>query len=190
MPDIVIQRILRHANFSTTASYFIKSASDDVRNAMARLEKQIAAIIEKNRSWRECEAIYRMHPYPRFSSWWGRQALFCEHCGGESRYHICNYAESVIGAKLYFRQNHLILAEGVMKAAEYVIKVLSNKEEPEPFIEVVRIVMKDVPDNEDMIKAAIWRLNSEGLIEVMSDLKLRLPGSGQHHVAAPALATK
>jgi len=54
----------------------------------------------------------------------------------------------------------------------------------------VRIVMKDVPDNEDMIKAAIWRLNSEGLIEVMSDLKLRLPGSGQHHVAAPALATK
>ena len=41
VPDMVIQRILRHANVSTTASYYIKSAADDVRNAMAKLENQI-----------------------------------------------------------------------------------------------------------------------------------------------------
>ena len=29
--ELVIQRILRHANVSTTASYYIKSAADDVR---------------------------------------------------------------------------------------------------------------------------------------------------------------
>jgi Phage integrase family len=34
VPEIVIQRILRHANVSTTASYYIKSAADDVRSAM------------------------------------------------------------------------------------------------------------------------------------------------------------
>lgn len=38
---MVIQRILRHANVSTTASYDIKTAADDVRNAMAKLESQI-----------------------------------------------------------------------------------------------------------------------------------------------------
>jgi hypothetical protein len=42
VPDIVIQRILRHANASTTATYYIKSAADDVRNAMEKLENQIA----------------------------------------------------------------------------------------------------------------------------------------------------
>jgi integrase len=41
--DIVIQRILRHANVSTTATYYIKTAADDVRNAMAKLESHIAA---------------------------------------------------------------------------------------------------------------------------------------------------
>lgn len=41
VPDIVIQRILRHANVSTTASYYIKTAADDVRNAMAKLENSI-----------------------------------------------------------------------------------------------------------------------------------------------------
>jgi hypothetical protein len=41
VPDIVIQRILRHANVSTTATYYIKTAADDVRGAMAKLEKQI-----------------------------------------------------------------------------------------------------------------------------------------------------
>ena len=42
VPDIVIQRILRHANVSTTTGYYIKTAADDVRGAMTMLEKQIA----------------------------------------------------------------------------------------------------------------------------------------------------
>ena len=41
VPDMVIQRILRHANVSTTATYYIKTAADDVRNAMTRLEHHI-----------------------------------------------------------------------------------------------------------------------------------------------------
>jgi hypothetical protein len=39
VPAIVIQRILRHSNVSTTANYYIRTAADDVRNAMAMLEK-------------------------------------------------------------------------------------------------------------------------------------------------------
>ena len=42
VPDMVIQRILRHANVSTTATYYIKTAADDVRNVMAMLENRIA----------------------------------------------------------------------------------------------------------------------------------------------------
>lgn len=42
VPDIVIQRILRHANVSTTATYYIKTAAGDVRDAMAMLEDHIA----------------------------------------------------------------------------------------------------------------------------------------------------
>jgi integrase len=42
VPDIVIQRILRHANVSTTATYYIKTAAADVRSAMATLENHIA----------------------------------------------------------------------------------------------------------------------------------------------------
>ena len=38
---MVIQRILRHANVSTTATYYIKTAAGDVRNAMAMLEDHI-----------------------------------------------------------------------------------------------------------------------------------------------------
>jgi site-specific recombinase XerD len=41
VPEMVIQRILRHANVSTTATYYIKTAADDVRNAMAKLESSI-----------------------------------------------------------------------------------------------------------------------------------------------------
>jgi len=41
VPDMVIQRILRHANVSTTATYYIKTATDDVRNAMVKLENRI-----------------------------------------------------------------------------------------------------------------------------------------------------
>lgn len=43
VPDIVIQRILRYANVSTTATYYIKTAAEDVRNAMAKLESHITA---------------------------------------------------------------------------------------------------------------------------------------------------
>lgn len=39
--DVVIQGILRHANVSTTATYYIKSAAEDVRSAMAKLESNI-----------------------------------------------------------------------------------------------------------------------------------------------------
>ena len=42
VPEMVIQRILRHANVSTTATYYIKTAAADVRNAMGRLEDHIA----------------------------------------------------------------------------------------------------------------------------------------------------
>jgi len=42
VPDMVIQRILRHANVSTTTGYYIKTAADDVRNAMTMLENHIA----------------------------------------------------------------------------------------------------------------------------------------------------
>jgi integrase len=42
VPDMVIQRILRHANVSTTATYYIKTAAADVRTAMATLENHIA----------------------------------------------------------------------------------------------------------------------------------------------------
>ena len=38
---MVIQRILRHTNVSTTATYYIKTAAEDVQNAMARLENMI-----------------------------------------------------------------------------------------------------------------------------------------------------
>jgi len=41
VPDMVIQRVLRHANVSTTATYYIKTAADDVRDAMEKLEKNI-----------------------------------------------------------------------------------------------------------------------------------------------------
>lgn len=41
VPDMVIQRILRHANVSTTTGYYIKTAADDVRQAMTKLEKSI-----------------------------------------------------------------------------------------------------------------------------------------------------
>ena len=44
VPDMVIQRILRHANVSTTATYYIKTAAADIRNAMVKLEERIAEV--------------------------------------------------------------------------------------------------------------------------------------------------
>lgn len=41
VPDMVIQRILRHANVSTTTSYYIKTVADDVREAMNKFENSI-----------------------------------------------------------------------------------------------------------------------------------------------------
>ena len=43
VPDKVIQAILRHANVSTTSTYYIKTAADDVRRAMFKLENNIPA---------------------------------------------------------------------------------------------------------------------------------------------------
>jgi hypothetical protein len=39
---MVIQRIPRYANVSTTATYYIKTAAHDVHKAMATLENRIA----------------------------------------------------------------------------------------------------------------------------------------------------
>jgi hypothetical protein len=44
VPDMVIQRILRHANVSTTATYYIKTTAEDVRSAMTKLENRIAEV--------------------------------------------------------------------------------------------------------------------------------------------------
>ncbi len=41
VPDVVIQRILRHANVSTTTGYYIKTAAAGVRDAMAKFENNI-----------------------------------------------------------------------------------------------------------------------------------------------------
>ena len=41
VPEKTIQAILRHANVSTTNTYYIKSAADDTRVAMAMLEKLV-----------------------------------------------------------------------------------------------------------------------------------------------------
>lgn len=42
VPDMVIQRILRHANVSTTATYYIKTAAQDVRSAMDKLQERVS----------------------------------------------------------------------------------------------------------------------------------------------------
>jgi integrase len=41
VPEKTIQAILRHANVSTTNTYYIKSAADDTRTAMAKLESLV-----------------------------------------------------------------------------------------------------------------------------------------------------
>ena len=41
VPEKTIQAILRHANVSTTNTYYIKSAADDTRVAIAKLEKLV-----------------------------------------------------------------------------------------------------------------------------------------------------
>ena len=39
--DVVIQRILRHANVGNTTTYYIKMAAGDVQSAMTKLEENI-----------------------------------------------------------------------------------------------------------------------------------------------------
>ena len=41
VPEKTIQAILRPANVSTTNTYYIKSAADDIRAAMAKLERLV-----------------------------------------------------------------------------------------------------------------------------------------------------
>ena len=42
--DVVIQRILRHANVSTTMAYYVKPVASDVVEAMKKLEQSIEAL--------------------------------------------------------------------------------------------------------------------------------------------------
>ena len=46
VPEKTIQAILRHANVSTTNTYYIKSAADDARVAMAKLEKLVIGNVD------------------------------------------------------------------------------------------------------------------------------------------------
>jgi|SRR5580704_2083696 len=64
VPEMVIQRILRHANVSTTATYYIKTAADDVRNAMAKLETQIT-VTSQTQSDTNGTLTARVVPQPR-----------------------------------------------------------------------------------------------------------------------------
>ena len=44
VPDITIQKILRHANVNTTAAYYIKTAAGGVRNAMEKLQDAVGSL--------------------------------------------------------------------------------------------------------------------------------------------------
>jgi len=57
VPDIVIQRILRHANVSTTATYYIKTAAADVRRAMNSLQNKITSSGESKSGKRTHRAV-------------------------------------------------------------------------------------------------------------------------------------
>lgn len=57
VPDMVIQRILRHANVNTTATYYIKTAAEDVRKAMSKLESELTS---SSRSEAEPQTIVQL----------------------------------------------------------------------------------------------------------------------------------
>jgi len=59
VPDVVIQRILRHANVSTTTGYYIKTSADDVREAMMVLENRIA---EPNQTQQDTSGTLEAQP--------------------------------------------------------------------------------------------------------------------------------
>jgi hypothetical protein len=50
VPEKTIQAILRHANVSTTNTYYIKSAADDTRVAMAKLERLVIGNLDATTS--------------------------------------------------------------------------------------------------------------------------------------------
>ena len=77
VPDMVIQRILRYANVRTTATYSVKTAADDVRSAMARLEQNVSRTslrdtfgtlnhdsrpVPASVNWREIMGLRRLGP--------------------------------------------------------------------------------------------------------------------------------
>ena len=59
VPDVVIQRILRHANVSTTTGYYIKTSANDVREAMMVLENRIA---EPNQAQQDTSGTLEAQP--------------------------------------------------------------------------------------------------------------------------------
>ena len=52
VPDKIIQRILRHANVSTTLAYYVKPTDEAVKTAMAKLETTIS---ESNPNLSDCK---------------------------------------------------------------------------------------------------------------------------------------
>ena len=44
VPELTIQKILRHANVGTTTAYYVKTSSEDVRGAMEKLEENVKEI--------------------------------------------------------------------------------------------------------------------------------------------------
>ena len=68
LPGKVIQAILRHAHVSTTASYYIKTATDDVRKAMAKLENQVTVASQRLTDTNGTLTAPRMRSPLRFSS--------------------------------------------------------------------------------------------------------------------------
>jgi hypothetical protein len=57
VPEKTIQAILRHANVSTTNTYYIKSAADDTRAAMAKLERLLIGTEPANNEVKSKTAI-------------------------------------------------------------------------------------------------------------------------------------
>jgi hypothetical protein len=62
VPEMVIQRILRHANVNTTATYYIKTAADDVRTAMTKLQNSIQDSLQSPEIVRETNVTASIDP--------------------------------------------------------------------------------------------------------------------------------
>jgi hypothetical protein len=56
LPDMVIQRIVRRANVNATATYYIKTAADDVRSGMAKLDGPVLETPEPPLNHTEAQA--------------------------------------------------------------------------------------------------------------------------------------